>query len=408
MATHEEILLDFERVTPADRHSYFGYYDKFPWDVTGRYLLALEPSFIDRPPTGDDVVRIGMVDLQDNKRWIPLAESRAWNWQQGIMLHWLHTDPECLIIYNDREGDRFVSKVMNVFNGKTRTLPRPVYCIRPDGKQALSVNFARIARTRPGYGYEGLPDPGKGNPAPEDDGIWAMDLETGENKLIISLAQAASLSPKDNWEGCEHWFNHLQYCTDGSRFLFLHRWKRPDGNWRETRLLTAKPDGSDVRIIADDGMTSHFDWKDERRILAWARLADQGDHFYLFDAVDRRRKPGRRRSPHVRRALLVLARPALDSHRHLSRQDASPDAHPLQPGRRQAHRYRPLLRRSDLRWRDAHGSAPSLVTRRPEGVPGLGSRERPGGFHAAHVRGRREVHRGLAESENGTEFAAGT
>ena len=226
MATHEQNLLDFKRVTPAEGHHYFGYYDKFPWDVTGRYILALEPSFIDRQPTGDDTVGIGMVDVKKGNTWIPLAESKAWNWQQGIMLHWLHTDPERLIIYNDREGDRFVSRIMNVFNGETRTLPRPVYCLHPNGRQALSPNFARIARTRPGYGYEGVVDPGEGMPTPDDDGIWVMDLITGKNKLIISHAQAAELAPRESWAGCEHWFNHLQFNTDGSRFIVLHRWKK--------------------------------------------------------------------------------------------------------------------------------------------------------------------------------------
>ena len=51
-------------------------------------------------------------------------------------------------------------------------------------------------------------------------------------------------------------------------------------------MLTAKPDGSDIRVIADDGMTSHFDWKDDRHILAWARVEGQGDHYYLFDGID--------------------------------------------------------------------------------------------------------------------------
>ena len=285
MPTHREQLVEFRRATPADAHHYFGYYDKFPWDATGRYLLALSPPFIDRMPVPGDVVKIGMVDLENAVSWIPLAESRAWNWQQGIMLHWLHIDPERTIIYNDLRDGAFVSVVRDVFSDEERVLPRPVYCLRPDGKEAMSVNFGRIARTRPGYGYEGVPDPGEADPHPAEDGIWALDLESGEHRLIITLDQAAKLEPKPDMEGCEHWFNHLQYCTDGSRFLFLHRWKKPGETFRATRLLTANPDGTDIRIIADDGMTSHFDWRDERTILAWARVREEGDYYYLFDGL---------------------------------------------------------------------------------------------------------------------------
>lgn len=57
-------------VTTGRRHHFFGYYDKFPWDKSGRYLLGLETTFIDRPPTPDDYATIGFIDLADNNRWI--------------------------------------------------------------------------------------------------------------------------------------------------------------------------------------------------------------------------------------------------------------------------------------------------------------------------------------------------
>ncbi len=291
MSAHETAIRAFARVTPVDRHAYFGYYDKFPWDATSRYLLALSPTFIDRQPTANDSVEIGMIDLEDGNRWIPVAETHAWNWQQGTMLHWLPKAPtaspdEQEIVFNERVDaeSRFGSVVLNPFTGKRRSLPRPIYCLRPDGKQALSVNFARIAHTRPGYGYEGIPDRGFDVLAPEDDGIWSMDMTTGETLRITSIREMTKLSPKPDFPDGKHWFNHLQYNTDGSRFIFLHRWGRDGGVRWGTRMLTANPDGTDVRIIADDGMTSHFDWRDPAHILAWARQNERGDHYYLFDA----------------------------------------------------------------------------------------------------------------------------
>ena len=50
-----------------------------------------------------------MVDKQNNDEWIELAETRAWNWQQGCMLQWL-PGSQNEIIWNDRDGDRFVYK----------------------------------------------------------------------------------------------------------------------------------------------------------------------------------------------------------------------------------------------------------------------------------------------------------
>ena len=282
---HETTTLEFTRLTPDGRHHFFGYYDKFPWDATGRYVLGLEPRFIDRMPEPGDSVAIGMVDTGDGNRWIEIDRTHAWNWQQGTMLHWLPADEggQQSIIYNRRAVDRFVSVVRDPFGEGERELSRPVYCLRPDGKQALSANFSRIAHTRPGYGYEGIPDRGFDTLAPSDDGIWTVDLRTGESRLIVTIRQMAGLSPHPDFAEGKHWFNHVQYAPDGERFVFLHRWGQDGGIRWGTRMLTARPDGSDVRILADDGMTSHFDWRDPGHIFAWARHRERGDHYYLFD-----------------------------------------------------------------------------------------------------------------------------
>jgi len=37
-----------EPLARGPRHQFFGYYDKCPWDSTGRYVLALETALMDR------------------------------------------------------------------------------------------------------------------------------------------------------------------------------------------------------------------------------------------------------------------------------------------------------------------------------------------------------------------------
>ena len=53
-------------ITRGPCHHFFGYYDKTPWDATGRYILALEVPFMDRPPGPDDRAIIGLVDREQN------------------------------------------------------------------------------------------------------------------------------------------------------------------------------------------------------------------------------------------------------------------------------------------------------------------------------------------------------
>ena len=42
----EECLVPVDRIT-SGAHHFFGYYDKFPWNASGRYHLALQVDFID-------------------------------------------------------------------------------------------------------------------------------------------------------------------------------------------------------------------------------------------------------------------------------------------------------------------------------------------------------------------------
>jgi hypothetical protein len=287
-----ECIVPIRNITSGKAH-WFGYYDKEQFDPTDRYVLAAEVEFEDHSPTKDDVIILGMVDTEDGDKWIPLAESNAWGWQQGCMLQWI-PGSNSKIIYNTREGNKHVAVVLDVFTREKTVLPRPIYTVSPDGKHALSVNFARIQDTRPGYGYKGGVDPVADQLAPDGDGIWSLDLETGKSKLLFSYAQIAAI-PQDIQPIGKHWFNHLLYNTDGSRFIFLHRvHKKLDkkGGWT-TRMFTAGADRGDLNVVADHGMVSHFIWRDPSHILAWSREPDTGDAYYLYtDKSDEIEKVG--------------------------------------------------------------------------------------------------------------------
>lgn len=275
-------------ITSGPAHHFFGYYDKCPWDPSGRYVLAKEVDFWDRPPTGADSVRIGLVDLENDNRFAPVAETTAWCWQQGTMLQWLPAPAGGgvgRIIYNERRGDGYGAVLLDVESGERRELSRSVYAVSRSGRHAVCINHARLAVTRPGYGYVGAADPFQAELQPAADGVWWLDLDTGDTRLVVSLEQAVRIRHRDEMDGARHWFNHLQFNNSDTRFLFLHRYVVADGA-RRTRLFTSDADGADVRLVNDDDMTSHFDWRDAGHICAWARQHDRGDFYYLFDDVD--------------------------------------------------------------------------------------------------------------------------
>lgn len=277
-------------ITKGPKFHWFGYYDKWQFDPTGRYVLGMQVDFEHRSPAEKDTVKIGIIDLQDNDRWTTLGQSQAWGWQQGCMLQWI-PQSTTEIIWNDRVDNQFVSHVLNIKTGKKRTLPKAIYALSPDGKWAIGTEFSRIQDLRPGYGYAGITDPYFATKAPKEIGLYKMDLQTGKTQVLFSLEELASMphqgqSVADNF----HWFNHLLVNNDGSRFTFLHRWR----NVREeravmarthfvTRMFTADANGGNLYCIDPSGFTSHFVWKDPRTICAYTRPEGQPTGFYLLE-----------------------------------------------------------------------------------------------------------------------------
>ena len=280
-------------ITHGPQKHWFGYYDKWQFDPSGRYVLGMETSFENRPPEPDDVIKIGVIDLENGDEWTELGESRAWGWQQGCMLQFI-PGSDSKVIWNDREGDSFVSHIVDIHTKEKRTLPFPIYTLSPDGKTAMSLDFDRVNNLRRGYGYAGIADPNEDDIAPDDAGIYNCNLETGEKKLIISLADMMDMPlPEsddpaftEDYFDLPHWFNHLLFNTDGTRFIFLHRWKssgKGDVGGFGTLMYTATADGEDLRLVDPSGYTSHFIWRDPSHIMAWSHHKSHGHAFYLFE-----------------------------------------------------------------------------------------------------------------------------
>ena len=274
-------------ITKGPGFHWFGYYDKLQFSPDNRFVLSNRVSFEHRSPTGDDVIEVGMVDLHEGDKWIPLGKSNAWCWQQGCMLQWI-PGTESKVIWNDREKDKFVSHILDVKTGEKHTLPTPVYALAPNGKEAVSCDFSRVADCRPGYGYAGIRDPFFDDMAPTQTGVTHVNLETGESKLIVShkkLSQTGEIM--ENKPDSKHHAYHLLVGPDGKRFIMLHRWTQTKGG-HLTRLITANMDGSDLRIVIPNGYASHFIWRDATHILSqakgWLGNNDWGD--FLFEDKD--------------------------------------------------------------------------------------------------------------------------
>lgn len=268
-------------VTRGPLHHFYGYYDKPPWNASGHLILAHEAGFNDRAPTAEDRVGVGLIHLTEGNRYERLADTPAWNWQQGAMLQWHPADPEHLFTHNDRREGSFVGVARHVLQGEQRVYEHPIYALMPDGTTAYSLNFARLATHRPGYGYAGVPDPHAEDRHPAGDGIWRMDLSTGKAELVVSLAELAARNAKPSMAGAWHYVNHIQPSRGGARIAFFHIWHRDAKQW-EVRLYTCRADGTDLTCLLDTGFISHYDWRDDDTILVWANRPDAAPRFLLL------------------------------------------------------------------------------------------------------------------------------
>lgn len=270
-------------ISPEDGAEYFfGYYDKLPWNSTGRYMLCMRAKNTWSEPDPTSMVDILLIDTEDGNRVRRLAETKTWNVQQGCMAQWLGPDFDKIIIYNTLKDDRYCSVVMNTETMQERLLPLPVYTVSADGRTALSLDFSRLHNLRPGYGYAALPEATKGVALPDTTCIWKMNIDTGEVTDLLKYTDFASFLPRPEMKeiGSVHKVNHLMISPNGKRFMVLYRWFC--GQRKYTRLITCNMDGSDMYLLSDDDMVSHCYWKNDDEIIAFERKKDGGNGYYLM------------------------------------------------------------------------------------------------------------------------------
>ena len=259
---------------------FFGYYNISPENSNGD-ITYLKVKNEDTRASLIESAKI-MVKKADGKI-TQIGKTRAWNWQQGCMLQWFPKGGSD-ILFNDYDdaNDRYVAKIIDIDGNLLRAFDMPANNVSVDGKFALSLNYDRLAKMQPDYGYFNR----KNNEVPDDDqdGIWYFDLASGHTTLIITLEQLKALSYSSSMDGAKHKVNHIDINPSGTRFMFLHRWVGPQG--RFMRLITANSDGSDLYILNGDIMTSHCCWLNDKEILSFCCYNGEKGYFKFLDQLN--------------------------------------------------------------------------------------------------------------------------
>jgi hypothetical protein len=309
-------LVTIRPVGDGELHSFFGYYNKTNFGAGDRTILANRTPLFTGDLTGTEMAEVGYFDLTDGDRWHKLGETKAWNWQMGCQLQWLGDTGK--VIFNTRaEGSAgpeniypdFRSQVVDPKTGESRELPIPIYVMAPSGEFALTVNYSRFIKTHKTIGYLATDKEPDLELAPENDGIFRMDIATGQTKLILSLKQLFDFEHVPSMDKAMHWITHMEVNPSGTRFLFIHRWtERPDDEFCYLhRLFTINGDGTDLRLLEDtdhplpqldadfdpaahgtfdyeksEYQISHPLWKSDDEVIVWGPNAGE-IHYQLYN-----------------------------------------------------------------------------------------------------------------------------
>ncbi|MGH9674269.1 MAG: hypothetical protein ACRD44_13895 [Bryobacteraceae bacterium] len=297
-----------EQVTHGPKHHFFGYIGHVkntPWNHSGRYMAVLRTSFQDHRPAPAEAAEVVLIDTLRNNEIDVIDQCRAWNPQQGTMLYWNPRAGDTQLLFNDR--DLATNRVFAVLYdiGRRRRVrefrfddtPVGNSGVAQNGGHFLAINYGRLARLRPVTGYAAAHDWNPAMAAPDNDGIFLVEIATGRKRLLISFRQIAAqiITVRPDVEGKHLFINHTLWNRDDNRIFFFVRGVRSgiwDNNQERVDIpCTIRPDGTGLTV--HEYMGGHPEWEFGPRLIGAA-----GGRQVLYD-VDEKRITGEIGTPGI-------------------------------------------------------------------------------------------------------------
>ncbi|HCP4605250.1 TPA: hypothetical protein ODO73_002855, partial [Escherichia coli] len=261
------------RIPPTKDASFFGYYDRTCWHKDGNLVL------LNKIRNGKMIICIW--DLTKDSI-IEVSETLTWNWQQGALATWLNTDFPAFI-FNSLENNKLVSKVFMFDKGKwiyKETHPYPVQSVSSNLLMS-SINYITLQKLRPDYGYDVEANNFKYPTDIEADGLFIYDLVENKLLFLITLKEIIELNFTNSMNSAKHKINHVIFSPNGENLIFMHRWITKNGKF--SRLILLNLITKTMKIIFDNRMVSHYQWRNDKQFVAWARSEQFGDKYHLVD-----------------------------------------------------------------------------------------------------------------------------
>ena len=262
---------------------YYGFHDVKPFNSDNRLLLANRLTIPLHMPTEDDALEVGYLSGEKYSQWHKLSETRAWNYHKGCRLQWVD---DTHVIFNTCEGGRLNATICDLSVTDRYLISWPVDSVSPDGRLASSFSYGRLEKLMPGYGYAiGDDEACLEEYAPSSTGLYLIDLQKNERRLLIDLKRLAAIQSEADMAGKYHFVTHTEFSPDGRYLAFLHRWY--NGTFQRTRLIVCDLQTNEFHVSPTTGMVSHYVWNARNGIVAYCRMEDIDSHVY-FSGPDMR------------------------------------------------------------------------------------------------------------------------
>lgn len=290
-------LVPVRCITPATDRCFHRFFDTSPVSPSGRYVALLQLPQEERLPRPGEAANIVLVDLHTAEEQV-VAQTYGWETQLGANINWGVDDDS--IYYNDVDTVTWepLCVRLNPHTGDKRSMSGSIYRISPDGRTIISACAKRMRRTQYGYGVV-VPDEHvpRNFGFREDDGLYTIDTETGERKLLVSISdifdRAVPTIDKSLYEHGECYGFHCKFNPQGDRILFTMRWFHSDqkqpwnmlGKGLKFWVLTMNTDGSDIRVAVGPEQWSkgghHINWFPDGQKLSMNLCLDGDKQMYL-------------------------------------------------------------------------------------------------------------------------------
>lgn len=248
---------------------FVGFYDICPWNQSmDAYLLHQTAPY---QTTGDEASII----LFRESGAETIRTTTAWNYQQGSRAQW-HPSRDNIVLFNDVCEGSPVARAVSIDDNKMETYQNPIQAVSPTGTEYVSINYHRLDRNSPEYGYG--TDDGTSLREPTVDGIRRVPFD-GTAELLIPLSALMEATNKDVPHE-RHYIHHVVYSPDGQWFAFLHRWY--ESGQRYTQLIASTRNG-DWTTLLEHPQLSHFCWLDSHRLFLSGGSQKFGRGYHIVD-----------------------------------------------------------------------------------------------------------------------------